>query len=83
MRSLGGLIRERSDQLSDFFSEMLGRKKSRFAEKADSRVKKSTYTAEKYRARMGHETEKKRAELHQQLFGKADEKSAADKDDVI
>lgn len=74
-RSFADLIHERSNQISDFFAEMFGKEKSRFAKKADDRKKHNTYTTATYRRRNGHDTEKKRREQHERLFGKSTDDS--------
>lgn len=53
--SFKSLIQERSNQVSDFFSEMFGKKKSRFSKEADRRKKRNTYTAAKAAKRMPKE----------------------------
>ena len=50
--SAKSLLQERSNQISDFFSELFGKKKSRFAKEADRRKQRNTYTAQKAAKRM-------------------------------
>lgn len=56
--SFKSLIQERSNQVADFFSDIFGKKKSRFSKEADRRKKRNTYTADKAARRMPKEEEK-------------------------
>lgn len=52
-RALKALLRERSNQLSDMFARLTGKKQSRFSKIADARKKRNTYTVESHDRRVG------------------------------